>query len=66
MFTKLAIKYKLPRKAFPIADTVDSAQSREVTIVLLDITVTDQLGFLDYEKMACIRAEHIMFCRQEY
>ena len=46
MFTKLAVKYKFPRRTMPIVDTVDSAQSKETTMVPLH---TDQPGLLDEE-----------------
>ena len=62
MFIQLAKKLGLPRSAFPVVETVDSFQSRENTMVIVDTTVTDQLGFFDHENrltMACTRAKDV-------
>ena len=59
-FRELASKLGLRYDAFPSVYTADSFQSKEATMIVLDSTVTDDLGFVDHENrltMACIRAK---------
>ena len=58
MFTQIAKHKDLSRDAYPAVLTVDSFQSRESSIVIVDSTVTDNLGFVDSENkmnVACTR-----------
>ena len=62
MFIQLAKKLGLPRSAFPSVETVDSFQSRENSMVIVDTTVTDTLGFVNDENrldMACTSAKDV-------
>ena len=62
MLTQVAKQLGLRRDAFPAVLTVDSFQARESTMVILDTTVTDDLGFVDDENrmnMACTRARDV-------
>ena len=58
----LSAKLNIRRTAFPEVFTADSFHSRERTMVILDSTVTDELGFVDNENrmtMACTRAKDV-------
>lgn len=62
LFKALSAKLNIRRTAFPEVFTADSFQSRERTMVILDSTVTDELGFVDNENrmtMACTRAKDV-------
>ena len=64
MFTQMAKHYGLQRNDFPKVETVDGFQSRESTMVILDTTVTNDLGFVDSENrmnMASTRAKDFLY-----
>ena len=63
MFRQLAARLGLRHDPFPSVRTVDSFQSQEATMVIMDTTVTDRLGFVDNEgrsNMACTRGKDVL------
>ena len=62
MFRQLAAQLGLRHDTLPSIRTVDSFQSQEAIMVILDTTVTDRLGFVDNEgpsNMACTRGKDV-------
>lgn len=63
LFRELAMKLGVRYSSFPSVHTADGYQSREATMIIMDTTVTDDLGFVDDEgrlTMACTRAMDVL------